>query len=88
MGIQPNDLNRKFKLSYPLVIYDGHNLTDAEIQADLNIYFTKILNTEAGNDTYTYPKLKGTEFENPSIRAMYFYRQRKLKNYRIDFPNP
>jgi hypothetical protein len=88
LGIQPNDFNRVFKLSYPLVIYDGHNLTDAEIQSDLNVYFSKILNNEAGNDTYTYPKLKGTDYENPSIRAMYFYRTRKLKNYRIDFPNP
>ena len=51
MGIQPNDFNRKFQMSYPLVIYEGRNLTDAEVQSDLNIYFSKVLNNEAGNDT-------------------------------------
>lgn len=79
---------RKYKFSYPLVIYEGRQLTDADVLYDINIYFKKILNNEAGNDTYTYPRLIGTDWENPSIRAMFFYRERKLNQYKIDFPNP
>ncbi len=52
------------------------------------IYNDKILNRSAQNDTYTYPNLNGTEFEDPSIRAMHFYSQYGLPTYRIDFPNP
>ena len=78
IGLQPEDMIRKYKFSYPLVIYEGRNLTDADVLYDSNIYFKKILNNEAGNDTYTYPRLIGTDWEQPSIRAMFFYRERKL----------
>lgn len=88
VGLSPEDMVRKYKFSYPLVIYNGKNLTEADVLADINIYFAKILNKEAGNDTYTYPRLVGTDWENPSIRAMFFYRERKLSKYKIDFPNP
>jgi hypothetical protein len=78
IGVSPEDMVRKYKFSYPLVIYEGRNLTEADVLFDLNIYFKKILNNEAGNDTYSYPRLIGTDWENPSIRAMFFYRERKL----------
>lgn len=88
MGYTPEDMVRKYKFKFPGVIYNGKNLTEEDVKADLDIYFQKILSFEAGNDTYTYPRLKGTDYENPAIRALYFYREKKLTNYRIDFPNP
>jgi hypothetical protein len=97
IGLTPEDMIRKYKFSYPLVIYSykdetgtmvSRNLTETDVLYDLNIYFKKILNREAGNDTYTYPRLIGTDWESPSIRAMFFYRERKLTYYKIDFPNP
>lgn len=39
-------------------------------------------------DPETYAGLKGTDFETPESRAMWFYSKQKLKNYRIEFPNP
>ena len=87
-GLTPEDMIRKYRFNYPGIKYNGRNLTEEDVKEDLEIYFSKILNYEAGNDTYEYPRLKGTDFESPSIRAMYFYRQQKLKRYMIDFPNP
>ena len=84
----PEDWIRKYKFDFPGIIYNGKNITEEDVKSDLLIYFRKILTNEAGNDTYTYPKLQGTDYADPSVRAMYFYRQLKLKTYRIDFPNP
>lgn len=75
--------------------YEGMNST--LIKADLQRYNDLIfykdpdsgkITKSAGNDTYNYTNLIGTEFEDPSIRAMHFYSKNKLPTYRIDFPNP
>jgi hypothetical protein len=31
IGLQPEDMIRKYKFSYPLVIYEGRNLTEADV---------------------------------------------------------
>ena len=79
---------RKYNFQYQGIPYLDRNLTSDDIVADLQIYFDTVLSSQAGNDTYPYPRLQGTQFQDPSIRAMYFYSILGLPTYRIDFPNP
>lgn len=88
ISITPEQWIRPYKYDYEGIPYNGRNLTTDDIMADLTIYNTRVLNMQAGNDTYTYPRLKGTQFEDPTVRAMHFYSQYSLPTYRIDFPNP
>jgi len=40
---------------------------------DIDTYFDKQLKNHAFADDYTYDNLKGTEFEEETVRAHYFY---------------
>lgn len=88
IGLKTEDMVRPYNFTYPYLFNNGTQVTEELIRQDLQYYSDLIFSNQAGNDTYTYPWLKGTDFENPSIRAMYFYRTYKLSDYRIDFPNP
>lgn len=88
IGFTTEAMVRHYNFTYPYLFRNGTRVTEERIMEDLQYYSDLIFSNQAGNDTYDYPWLKGTDFENPSIRAMHFYRTWKLSDYRIDFPNP
>eukprot|EP00347_Sterkiella_histriomuscorum_P005005 403358265 len=79
--VTPEDLVRKFSFNYSFVSYQ-------QIKKDLDYQFKINLEEQAGKDTYDYKALINTDFETAEQRAMYFYKQYKPAEYKIDFPNP
>ncbi|CDW82499.1 UNKNOWN [Stylonychia lemnae] len=80
--ITPEDMIRQFNFNYSSVSYQA-------IMKELDYFFKIQIEQKAGNDTHDYLKvLNGTDFQEPEQRAMYFYKQNRLNNYQVDFPNP
>ena len=68
--------------------YNTKNGSWEHLWPHINHYFQINLLYQAGNDTYDYSPLQGTDFETPEERAMYFYTKYKPRKYQIDFPSP